>query len=197
MIEGEVGSSAIEPCGDASELVGEFAIERNQRAVETEQSKIMSWSIAELRQFAWTPSGLEAAMIEGHATEGTEVDVDAARPSELVESTLPSEGDRQRCGAVADIGSLFEPFFTSEGRDSLGKGFEEEVRFECEASYRSFHHESVLIGIDPTGAGAHRDTELCCGAGRITERTLADSARTSTQRNRSVDRIDNTLRRRT
>lgn len=93
-------------------------------------------------------------MIKGDAAERTKVDVDASGPTELVESPLPSEGNRQSSSAVANVGGFFEAFFCGKGGDSLCKWFEEEIGFTCEAPHCSFHYESVLLGIDTTSARA-------------------------------------------
>jgi len=104
--------------------------------------------------------------------------MDPSGSAELVESTLPGQGNRESACTVANIGSFFESFFSGQSRDPFRKWFEEKIGFEGEASYRSFHNEPVLVGIDTSSAGAHRDSELRGGAWRIAKSALADSAGT-------------------
>lgn len=182
MVKSEVGCGAIEPCGDAPEFVGQFAVEGREFFSRIEQSGIVARGAVELRQLARAPSGLESTVVEGNTAEWSEVEMDSAGPTQLIESTLPGEGDGQGTGAVADVGSLFEPFVTGQRGDPLGKWFEQEVGLTGEAPHRPFDDEAVLIGIDAASAGTHRDSELCCSAGSLAERSLADSAGAPSQR---------------
>ena len=64
MIKGEIWSVFVEPLGDAPEFIGEFPTEWSKGAAAVGALLCCRYGKAQARQFSFTPSRLQAAMVK-------------------------------------------------------------------------------------------------------------------------------------